>query len=83
MACNLEGEEINYDLNGFFNRAVQHEYDHLDGVLFIDRLSQRFVVGQAGTIGPRVGVPGGSGPGYCPVRSADRRSVSGAEQLRT
>ena len=38
-AYNLEGEEINYDLNGFFARAVQHEYDHLDGVLFIDRLS--------------------------------------------
>jgi peptide deformylase len=38
-AYNLDGEEINYDLNGFFARAVQHEYDHLDGVLFIDRLS--------------------------------------------
>jgi peptide deformylase len=38
-AYNLEGEEINYELNGFFARAVQHEYDHLDGVLFIDRLS--------------------------------------------
>ena len=38
-AYNLDGEEINYDLDGFFARAVQHEYDHLDGVLFIDRLS--------------------------------------------
>jgi peptide deformylase len=38
-AYNLEGEEVNYELNGFFARAVQHEYDHLDGVLFIDRLS--------------------------------------------
>ena len=38
-AYNLDGEEINYDLDGFFGRAVQHEYDHLDGVLFIDRLS--------------------------------------------
>lgn len=39
-AYNLQGEEINYELDGFFARAVQHEYDHLDGVLFIDRLSQ-------------------------------------------
>ena len=23
-----------------FARAIQHEYDHLDGILFIDRLSQ-------------------------------------------
>ena len=38
-AYNLDGEEVNYELNGFFARAVQHEYDHLDGVLFIDRLS--------------------------------------------
>ena len=38
-AYNLDGEEINYELDGFFARAVQHEYDHLDGVLFIDRLS--------------------------------------------
>jgi len=38
-AYNLAGEEINYELSGMFARAVQHEYDHLDGVLFIDRLS--------------------------------------------
>jgi peptide deformylase len=38
-AYNLDGEEINCDLEGFFARAVQHEYDHLDGMLFIDRLS--------------------------------------------
>jgi peptide deformylase len=38
-AFNLEGEEVNYELNGLFARAVQHENDHLDGVLFIDRLS--------------------------------------------
>jgi peptide deformylase len=38
-AYNLDGEEVNYDLSGFFARAIQHEYDHLDGVLFIDRLT--------------------------------------------
>lgn len=36
---NLAGEEVTYDLNGLFARAVQHEYDHLDGVLFTDRLT--------------------------------------------
>jgi peptide deformylase len=35
----LEGREINWQLDGMFARAVQHEYDHLEGVLFIDRLS--------------------------------------------
>jgi len=38
-AYNLAGEEINYELSGLFARAVQHEYDHLDGIQFIDRLS--------------------------------------------
>jgi peptide deformylase len=38
-AYNLAGEELNYELNGLLARAVQHEYDHLDGVLFIDRLA--------------------------------------------
>jgi peptide deformylase len=39
-AYNLEGEEIAADLEGLAARAVQHETDHLDGVLFIDRLSE-------------------------------------------
>lgn len=38
-AYNLAGEEITYDATGLFARAAQHEYDHLDGILFIDRLS--------------------------------------------
>ncbi len=38
-AYNLEGEEYEADLDGMFARVVQHEMDHLDGVLFIDRLS--------------------------------------------
>jgi len=37
-AYNLDGEPINYELSGFFARAVQHEFDHLDGIMFIDRL---------------------------------------------
>jgi peptide deformylase len=39
-AYNLAGEEVNLELSGLFARAVQHEYDHLDGILFIDRLSE-------------------------------------------
>ncbi len=37
-AYDLAGEEIHLELSGLFARAAQHEYDHLDGVLFIDRL---------------------------------------------
>jgi len=38
-AYNLAGEEVHCELSGLTARAAQHEYDHLDGVLFIDRLS--------------------------------------------
>lgn len=39
-AYNLQGQEVTYDLDDLFARVVQHETDHLDGVLFIDRLSE-------------------------------------------
>ena len=38
-AYNLAGEEVEESVEGLFARAVQHETDHLDGMLFIDRLS--------------------------------------------
>ena len=38
-AYGLDGSEIGFDLAGLPARAVQHEVNHLDGILFIDRLS--------------------------------------------
>jgi peptide deformylase len=38
-AYNLQGEEVTLKLDGLFARAVQHEVDHLDGILFTDRLT--------------------------------------------
>lgn len=38
QAYNLAGEEVVGDFEGLFARIVQHEIDHLDGRLFIDRL---------------------------------------------
>lgn len=43
-AYSLEGEEIEGELSGLAARVVQHETDHLDGVLFIDRLSETGVM---------------------------------------
>lgn len=34
---NLKGKEQTLELNDFNARIVQHEIDHLDGVLFVDR----------------------------------------------
>jgi len=38
-AQNLDGEDLEFDAEGLAARAFQHEIDHLDGILFIDRLS--------------------------------------------
>src|SRR5581483_1407401 len=38
-AYNLSGQLVNLEATGLMARIVQHETDHLDGVLFIDRLS--------------------------------------------
>lgn len=38
-AYDMTGKEINQDYTGFEARILQHETDHLDGTLFIDRLT--------------------------------------------
>jgi peptide deformylase len=38
-ALNLEGEEVIHKADGLLAIAFQHEMDHLDGILFIDHLS--------------------------------------------
>jgi peptide deformylase len=39
-ATNQKGEKISFRCGGLLSRAVQHEYDHLHGVLFIDRMDK-------------------------------------------
>jgi peptide deformylase len=42
---NTQGEPRTLDLTGFPARVVQHEYDHLDGVLTLDRApSTRYII---------------------------------------
>src|SRR5438094_10259480 len=37
-AQTLEGGTIQIEAGGFLARAIQHEHDHLNGILFIDRM---------------------------------------------
>ena len=37
-ALDLDGEPVSIEGEGFFARVLQHEIDHLDGVLFIDHV---------------------------------------------
>jgi peptide deformylase len=36
---NADGEKVRIEAEGLLSRCLQHEVDHLDGVLFIDRVS--------------------------------------------
>ncbi len=41
QAYNAQGDRVDYECEGYEARAVQHELDHLDGMLFLDRLVSR------------------------------------------
>ena len=41
QARNEEGKLFTIDVTGLLARVVQHELDHLNGVLFIDRLPEK------------------------------------------
>lgn len=41
VALDRNGTQQEYEMEGFEARAVQHEIDHLDGLLFLDRLVSR------------------------------------------
>ncbi|MEO2164130.1 MAG: peptide deformylase, partial [bacterium] len=38
-AMDVEGQPLRLELTGFISRVLQHEYDHLEGVLLVDRMS--------------------------------------------
>ncbi|HEV7196337.1 MAG TPA: peptide deformylase [Pedococcus sp.] len=37
-----EGREVSFEASGWFARCMQHEYDHLNGFLYVDRLNERW-----------------------------------------
>jgi len=44
-AYNLDGEPFEYDADGYLAIASQHELDHLEGILFIDKLGPAKKIG--------------------------------------
>lgn len=41
-AIDLDGEPYEIDASGWLARIFQHEHDHLDGVLYVDRLAHPY-----------------------------------------
>lgn len=46
----IDGREIEFAATGLLSRALQHEVDHLHGVLFIDRMSSAAKASLAGKL---------------------------------
>jgi peptide deformylase len=40
-ALNEKGKPIEFRAGGLLSRAIQHEWDHLQGILFIDRMEKK------------------------------------------
>ena len=41
----LDGNKHNLECDGLLGRCIQHEVDHLNGILFIDRMEKRLMRG--------------------------------------
>lgn len=40
-AFNANGQEVTFSADNFFARVLQHEMDHLDGKLYVDRVKEQ------------------------------------------
>jgi peptide deformylase len=49
-AQDLQGNRIEFEAAGLLSRALQHEMDHLNGILFIDRMSSAAKASLAGKL---------------------------------
>jgi peptide deformylase len=50
LARTLDGLPINIEATGLLARALQHEIDHLNGILFIDRMNSAVRAGLSGRL---------------------------------
>ena len=41
QAWNLKGRPFTLNADGYLARVIQHEYDHLNGILFLDRIDSK------------------------------------------
>lgn len=83
-AYDLEGRELNLQLDGFFARAFQHEYDHLDGVLFIDRLAPAALMSVKDALAElELEFQGDRGRGIVPADDRITARLAELEALRT
>ena len=79
-ALDLDNKHIRLKAHGFLARVIQHEVDHLDGILFVDRVEDRSTLfkvseeelskGEYAVIGEQpVVAPERTGQDHCPINT--------------
>ncbi len=46
QAWNQQGETLSFEAHAFFARVIQHEVDHLNGILFVDKAKDVYTVAE-------------------------------------
>ncbi len=83
-AFSLDGTPIHLELDGLFARVVQHETDHLDGRLFIDRLNTTGVLAARPILDEfEIAFAGKRDRGELPDDESIKKRLAALEQLRT
>jgi peptide deformylase len=83
-AFSLEGKPIRMELDDLFARVVQHETDHLDGRLFIDRLNTTGELNVRPILDEfEIAFAGQRERGELPADEAIKRRLEELEQMRT
>ena len=77
------GEDVRYELEGYGARIVQHELDHLDGVLIIDRTDDEHRKEALSTLRPRVVAAADASASRRPRRSAPTSSSGSPSGTRS
>ena len=73
----LDGGKIDFEASGMLARAIQHEVDHLHGILFVSRMNSAAKAGLSGRL-KRLHKEGASNPSMGKPRVAKRQPVKPA-----
>lgn len=73
-ATQRDGKEISFEATGMLSRAIQHEVDHLNGVLFTSRMNSATRASMSGKL-KRLHREGASNPTRGKPRPAKRKPV--------
>ena len=74
LGFDADGEQLTFEATGWFARVMQHEFDHLNGLLYVDRLDPKQLKRARKAI--RANGWGKAGTHGCPASTATRSATT-------